>query len=276
MASTGGHLTGFGKTNRIDKWWVGPTATFAGLSMWLLYYSWAAFQGAFWAAGPYLSPFYLTYTHPDSVSDTNPAWALWGYWPEWWPAMIAPALIIGFAPGAFRVTCYYYRKAYYRAFFGTPPGCAVGPHQVSNYRGESGLLLFQNLHRYTLYIAIALLPVLYFEAAQAFFWDGSFGIGIGSVLLVVNSVLLTCYTLGCHAWRHLIGGKLNCFSCDGVSEARHGAWSFTTWLNIRHMRFAWLSLYWILFSDIYIRAVSMGFIPDVNTWHGVTWITGFH
>ncbi len=275
MATTGGHAEGFGSTQRTDSWWVGPAATAGGLSLWLLYYSWAAFQGKFWAAGPYLSPFYITYTHPDSVTDTSPAYALWGYWPEAWPALIPPALILGFMPGAFRITCYYYRKAYYRAFFGMPPGCAVGPHRM-NYQGETGLLIFQNLHRYTLYLAIALLPVLYYEASLAFFWEGRLGIGIGSLVLLVNCILLTGYTLGCHAWRHLVGGRLNCFSCDGISEARHGAWGFTTWLNVRHMRFAWMSLYWILFSDLYIRLVSMGVLPDLNTWHGLTWITDFH
>lgn len=275
MATTGGHVQGFGKTNRTDRWWVGPSATAAGLGTWLIYYAWAAFQGKYWAAGPYVSPFYLTYTHPTSVTDTSPTYAFWGMWPEWWPAIITPALILGFMPGAFRVTCYYYRKAYYRAFFGMPPGCAVSPREV-NYSGETGLLLFQNLHRYTLYLAILLLPVLYYEAALAFFWDGSFGVGLGSIVLLINSILLTGYTLGCHAWRHLIGGRLNCFSCNGVSEARHGAWRFTTWLNIRHMRFAWMSLYWILFSDVFIRLMSMGYLPDINTWNGISWIADFH
>lgn len=274
MASFGGHADGFATTNRTDNWWIGPAITAGALSLWLLYYFWAAFQGKYWAAGPYLSPFYLTYTHPSSVTDTSPTYAFWGMWPAWWPALITPAFLLGPLPGFFRITCYYYRKAYYRAFFGMPPGCAVGPRTM-DYRGETMLLLFQNLHRYTLYIAILLLPILYFEAAQGFFWEGRFGVGLGGVLLVLNCVLLTGYTFGCHAWRHLIGGKLNCFSCDGISEARHGAWRITTWMNQRHMQFAWSSLTAILFADLYIRMVSMGVIPDVNTWHGVTWITDF-
>ncbi len=275
MATTGGHVQGFGQTNRTDRWWVGPAATAGGLGAWLLYYAWAAFQGKYWAAGPYISPFYITYTHPTSVTDTSPAYAFWGMWPEWWPALITPALILGFLPGTFRVTCYYYRKAYYRAFFGMPPGCAVGPRPV-NYRGETGLLLFQNLHRYTLYLALLLLPILYYEAALSYSWGGELGIGLGSVILTINCFRITGYTLGCHAWRHLIGGRLDCFSCDGISEARHGAWRFTTWLNIRHMRFAWMSLYWFLFTDVFIRLMSMGYLPDINTWNGISWIADFH
>jgi hypothetical protein len=163
----------------------------------------------------------------------------------------------------FRMTCYYYRKAYYRAFFGMPPGCAVGP-VPHDYGGETFLLVFQNLHRYTLYIAIALLPLLYLDAWNGLWWDGRPGFGVGTLLLTANAVLLSGYTFGCHAWRHLVGGKLNCFSCDGGAEARHGIWSRVSWLNERHQEFAWGSLICIALCDVYIRLVSMGAIPDVK------------
>ncbi|MEQ1566986.1 MAG: succinate dehydrogenase [Myxococcota bacterium] len=272
--ATGGHVDGFGATQRTDRWWVGPAVTAGVFSLWLLYYFLAAAQGKYYAAGPYISPFYITYTEPASVTDTSPQYALFGYWPQWWPWFVTPALMVGALPGMFRVTCYYYRRAYYRAFFGMPPGCAVGTRQV-DYQGETALLVFQNLHRYTLYIAIAMLPLLYLDALHGLWWDGRLGIGLGTIILFVNAVLLTSYTLGCHAWRHLVGGKLNCFSCDGASEARHRSWTGVSWLNSRHMQFAWSSLLWIAFSDMYIRAVSMGYLPDINTWSGVTWIGQF-
>jgi hypothetical protein len=257
-ASVGGHVEGLGATQRTDQWWIGPAVTAAVFTAWLVYFFVAAAQGKYYAAGPYISPFYISYVHPDAVTNTSPTYALFGFWPAWWPALLSPALFVGFLPGAFRVTCYYYRKAYYRAYFATPPGCAVGPVPQRDYRGETGLLIFQNLHRYTLYIAILMLPLLYWET-----------------VLLGNSILLSAYTLGCHAWRHLIGGKLNCFSCDGVSEARHGAWRGVSWLNSRHMLFAWSSLLWIASVDIFIRLVAMGVIPDINTWSGVTWISDF-
>ena len=275
-AAAGGHVKGLGATARTDRWWIEPAITAGVFTLWLLYFGFATAQGKYWAAGPYVSPFYITYAHPHSVTDTSPAYALFGYWPANWPAMIPPAIIIGFLPGAFRITCYYYRKAYYRSYFGMPPGCAVGPQQVSNYRGETALLLFQNAHRYTLYIAIAMLPFLFLDAIWGMWWDGKPGFGIGTIVLLVNAILLTCYTLGCHAWRHLVGGKLNCFSCDGTSEMRYGLWGRVTWLNERHMQFAWASLIWIALSDMYIRAMSMGFVPDVNTWSGITWIGEFY
>jgi hypothetical protein len=274
VSSTGGHVTGLGQTQRKDSWWLGPALTAGGLGLWGLYYFVAAFMGKYYAAGPYVSPFYITYIHPASPEDMSPGNAWFGYWPDAWPLLVPPALVLGVLPGMFRMTCYYYRKAYYRAFFGMPPGCAVGP-VPHDYGGETFLLVFQNLHRYTLYIAICLMPLLYLDAWNGLWWNGRPGFGIGTLLLTANAVLLTGYTFGCHAWRHLVGGKLNCFSCDGAAEARHGIWGRVTWLNERHQEFAWASLICIAVCDIYIRSVSMGFIPDLNTWHGVTWIADF-
>jgi hypothetical protein len=274
----GGHVSGLGATNRTDNWWVGPALTVAGLGFWLLYYTWAAFQGSYYAAGPYLSPFYapLLYADPTQAGSASVEHAFFGAWPSWWPSFVppSPAFLIFIFPATFRATCYYYRKAYYRSFFGMPPGCAVGP-VPHHYRGETFLLVVQNLHRYTLYFALALLPFLYYEAASSFFLDGRFGVGLGSLIITGNAVLLSAYTLGCHAWRHLVGGRLNCFSCDGGAEMAHGAWGRVSWLNQRHMLFAWSSLYWILFADVYVRMVSMGVIPDINTWHGVTYVSSF-
>lgn len=279
-ATTGGHLAGLGATNRRDNWWIGPALTVAGLGIWGLYYAWAAWQASYFAAGPYISPFFapLLFADPNMVAfgGATVEHALIGEWPSWWPSWLppSPAFLIFVFPASFRMTCYYYRKAYYRAFFGMPPGCAVGP-VPHNYRGETALLIFQNLHRYTLYFALLFLPFLFLEAFSSFFWHGTFGVGLGGLLILGNAVLLSCYTLGCHAWRHLIGGRLNCFSCDGAAGAQHNAWKLSTWLNERHMLFAWTSLYWILITDLYVRLVSMGIIPDINTWHGITWVGEF-
>jgi hypothetical protein len=272
-SGVGGHRAGLGATLRTDNWWVGPSFTAVAFSIWLIYYFWASFQGVYYSAGPYVSPFYLLVSPGPPGSLARDHFLI--PWPQSWPAWIpsSPALFIGALPGAFRLTCYYYRKAYYRAFFLTPPGCGVAPAARGGYRGETGILVVQNLHRYTVYIAILLLPVLWVEAFETFYWEGhGAGIGVGTVLLLGNAFLLSCYTLGCHAWRHLIGGRVNCFSCDGFTEAQHSAWSFTTWLNERHMQFAWASLWWIFACDVYIRLVSMGYIPDLNTWQGISWM----
>ena len=285
----GGHSTGLGATSRHDNWWLAPLLVVAGLGGWGLYYMWAAWQAEYYAAGPYLSPFYapLIYVDPSATGGAAAEHAFLGEWPEWWGKYLfflpaSPAFLIFIFPATFRATCYYYRKAYYRAFFGMPPGCAVGP-VPHNYRGETGLLLIQNLHRYTLYFALLLLPFLFYEGFLSFFYDSDgdgtreFGVGLGSIIILMNAVLLSFYTLGCHAWRHLIGGRLNCFSCDGLSQAQHGAWSFTSMLNSRHMLFAWTSLGWILMADVYVRLLSMGIIPELNTWAGgLMYFSGGH
>jgi hypothetical protein len=57
---------------------------------------------------------------------------------------LSPALIILIFPLGFRMTCYYYRKAYYRSFWMSPPACAVAePHKT--YTGETRApLILQN------------------------------------------------------------------------------------------------------------------------------------
>ena len=49
---------GFGATSRRDRWWVQPLAVFLGLSAFIVYSTWAAFQGDHYRFGGYLSPFY--------------------------------------------------------------------------------------------------------------------------------------------------------------------------------------------------------------------------
>ena len=167
-------------------------------------------------------------------------------------------------PLSFRATCYYYRKAYYRAFFADPPACAVGEPKRS-YSGETKFpFILQNLHRYALYLAIIFIAFLWKDVYDAFWWDGKFGMGVGTLVLLVNILLLTTYTLSCHSLRHLAGGKLDCFSCASFGKPRHGAWSFLTGLNERHMLFAWMSLISVGFADFYIRMVASGVFRDVR------------
>jgi hypothetical protein len=269
--SIGGHPEGLAATSREDQWWVGPAATLAVLSTFIVYATWAAFQGEHYYADPYLSPFYspVLFARPEAAG-AAPLWHAWfGAWPAWWPTFLpaSPAFFVLAFPGSFRVTCYYYRKAYYRAYAGSPPGCAVAPLAAGKrtYRGETGLLLFQNLHRYALYFALIFIPILYFDAGLAFFKNGTFGVGVGSIVLLTNATLLAGYTFGCHSFRHLIGGRDDCMSC-GKATLKLKLWKRATWLNIRHMQFAWFSLFWVAFTDVYVRLVASGHLVDLNTW----------
>src|SRR5256885_13352369 len=181
---------------------------------------------------------------------------------HWWK--LSPALLILAGPLGFRGTCYYYRKAYYRAFFLDPPACAVSEGN-RKYRGETAFpFILQNVHRYFLYFAIGFLFFLWKDAIQAFFFDGKFGIGVGTLVLLVNIILLTIYTLSCHSLRHLAGGKLDCFSCATFGKPRYSTCGWLSTLNERHMLFAWMSLFSVGLADFYVRLVSSGAIHDVR------------
>ena len=58
------------------------------------------------------------------------------------------------SPAFFRLTCYYYRGAYYKAFWADPPSCTVGEPR-SSYWGENSFpLILQNVHRYMLFLSL--------------------------------------------------------------------------------------------------------------------------
>ena len=253
---------GWGETMRADPWWIQPLVVFTILSVFLGYATWAAFQNAHFTYGPYLSPFYS----PLVFSDT-PGESWFGPKPAWWPGLLpfSPALIILPFPAGFRFTCYYYRGAYYKAFWSDPLSCTVGePRQA--YRGEAKFpLLIQNIHRYFLYVALLFLVSLSRDAWNGmWFTDPStgakhFGIGLGTLLLAANVILLGGYTLGCHSLRHLVGGYLDRLSGAPV---RKKAYDCVSCLNRGHMRWAWSSLMMVAFCDIYVRLLSMGIWHD--------------
>ncbi len=249
------HRKGFGKSSRRDGWWVQPGLTFLVLTLFIVYATWSAFQNAHYAWGPYLSPFYS----PEIFGNSPHAWL--GPKPEWFPGWLpfSPALFILPFPAGFRFTCYYYRGAYYKAFWADPPNCTVSEPRNA-YTGEHGWpLLIQNIHRYFLYAAILFLIVLWSDVIKAMNFDGHFGVGLGTLVLLLNSALLTFYTLSCHSLRHLIGGRKDCLSSNKATLA---CYSCVSGLNGRHMLFAWMSLFGVMFADLYVRLVSMGIWAD--------------
>ncbi|MFQ5650578.1 MAG: succinate dehydrogenase [bacterium] len=252
---------GFGQTMRTDAWWLQPVVVFVGLSTFIVYSTWAAFQAQHYAFGPYLSPFYS----PEIFGSSPHSW--FGPKPQWWPLFLpwSPAFLILWAPGGFRLTCYYYRGAYYKAFWADPPSCTVGEPR-KNYRGEGSFpLIIQNMHRYFLYLALVFLVFLSHDVWKAMWFTDPgtgkivFGIGIGTLVLAANVFFLGGYTLGCHSLRHLVGGVLNRLS---GSPIRLTAYDCVSCLNRRHMVWAWMSLFWVGFSDVYVRMCSMGIWSD--------------
>ena len=255
---------GFGETYRRDAWWVQPAVVFILLSSFVVYATWAAFQNAHYTWGPYLSPFYapVLWASPGDAAGLHHAW--FGVQPAWWPALapFSPALLILPFPGLFRFTCYYYRGAYYKAFWADPPSCAVGEPRGLSYWGERWFpLILQNAHRYFAYIAVIFLGLLAWDVYLATQWPDGFHVGVGTLLLAVNVVLLSSYTLGCHSIRHVLGGRKDEISKNGL---RQTCYNCSTALNYKHQLFAWMSLFSVAFSDVYVRLLSMGYLTDAR------------
>jgi hypothetical protein len=251
------------RTLRQDRWWLQPLVIAVGLTGFVIYATWAAFNHPIVAgtahriyyAHPYLSPLYS----PCFVKGCPPQ-ADWAQLcaPQW----ISPAIYILIFPLAFRATCYYYRKAYYRSFWLSPPACAVAePHR--RYTGETRFpLLGQNLHRYFFYAAVILSAINTYDALYAFVKaDGSFGLGLGNLILLGNVILLWAYTISCHSCRSIMGGRLNHFSKHPV---RYKLWGYISRLNGKHQELAWTTLATLAITDFYIMAVSAGWISDLR------------
>jgi hypothetical protein len=131
-----------------------------------------------------------------------------------------------------------------------------------SYLGERYFpLILQNIHRYFLYIAVLFLFFLAHDVWKALWWEDGFHVGVGTLVLALNTTLLACYTLGCHSMRHIVGGFLDQLSRHPV---RKKAYDCSSCLNRWHMKWAYLSLFSVAFSDIYIRLCSMGIWSDVR------------
>jgi hypothetical protein len=271
MAPEGGnaHAQGLFGTQRTDLWWVEPALIFAILAGFVAYATFRIFEGNSLATRffevdnghyHYLSPFGT----PD-LTGLVPSFLL-GL-PVLGPFFANPAFLVLPLPAGFRFTCYYYRKAYYRSFAARPAACGVEALKGRRYRGERGLLILQNVHRYFLYLAILVLGFLSWDAIRGIWTPHGLYLGLGNAIMLVNVGLLAGYTFGCHSFRHLVGGRLDCFSCDAVSQTRHSIWKRVTMLNQRHMVWAMASLFSVALTDVYIRFV--GTHPGITTLWGL-------
>jgi hypothetical protein len=248
------------RTLRTDRWWLSPLLTTLGLATFVVYATVRAFSGvSYWVNDyHYLSPFFS----PCVSASCAPGSAHFGEWvgelPGWVPmGFLALPFLLGF-----RLTCYYYRKAYYRSVWQSPTACAVAePH--AKYTGETKLpLILQNVHRYFFYIAALVSVVNTYDAIVAFHSPGGgFGFGLGNVILLGNVIMLWAYTVSCHSCRHIAGGRLKHFSAHPL---RYKAWTFVSKLNVRHMQLAWTTLGTLVLTDLYVMLVASGAISDLR------------
>jgi hypothetical protein len=248
-------------TLRKDRWWVQPWATVAVLTTFVLYTTFFGIVDRDYFVGaaknrdlisPLYSPCVTKLCVPGSHLGVLHWWAL------------SPALLVLVIPGGFRLTCYYYRKAYYRSFWMAPQACTVADAH-GRYSGETRFpLIFQNIHRYFWYGATLFNLVLTADAILAFRepnvgGGGTWGVSVGTLVLCLNAACLWLYSLSCHACRHLCGGHVKEFSKHRI---RHRIWKTLTPLNARHMQFAWLSLIVVMLTDLYVRLVAAGAFND--------------
>ncbi|HYM49669.1 MAG TPA: hypothetical protein VET65_03755 [Candidatus Limnocylindrales bacterium] len=226
-------------------WWIEPALTVLAYSAFVVYATWAVFNGKTAYAAPYLSPF----DSPSFGVLRLPT----GY--------LLPLLAA--IPLALRATCYYYRKSYYRAFFWDPPACAIAEVRKRRYRGETRFpFVLSNLHRYALILTVLVTIVLWADVVRAFDFKGHFGIGLGTVIMLVNVVLLTLYTGTCHSLRYLAGGSVDCYSCARAGRLRHRISSLLNRLNPQHGAWAWYSMFSVGLTDVYIRLLQSGVLQD--------------
>jgi hypothetical protein len=267
MASSTVERKRFGGTNvrggpaqphlRVDKWWFTPLVYVIVLGAFVVYSAYAILIGRDFqvtAGGRHLlSPFYSPCTANICGHDTTPA--LGAFFGEvFWLSRIFWMIF----PLSFRATCYYYRKAYYRSFFFSPPACAVA-EPMSRYNGERKLLVVQNTHRVWWYIAVGFIIALGYDAVVAFDFGGSIGMSFGTLMQVVNVILLALYTFSCHSCRHVLGGRLKHFSKHPL---RYRLWTLASKLNAKHGAYAWASLIFVGLTDLYIRLVAAGAFND--------------
>ena len=238
---------------RQDAWWVTPLLTVVVFVGFIVYSSWRAIEGFYqpgtehFIQGPYVSPFYALHFVKSG----------WGFLAS---TNVSPALFVLPIPLFFRLTCYYFRKAGYRSFLADPRGCAV-PEGRKKYAGETVMpWVWVNLHRITFFFAAALVFLTYKDTVEAYIFDGRFGIGVGSLLYTLEAAMVTLYTFSCHYFRHLVGGKVDCFDCPG-GTVRYSLWRWVTAWNVSHMQWFWASLVSIMLIDLYIRLLAAGVIP---------------
>jgi len=264
---------------RHDAYWIAPAATIATFLIFIVYSTIRAFQGKYfathfeqyhfaWAAQSllnvgaiqphYWSPFYSPYIPLH-----------WNFPIVNFP--ISASLYVLVFPLSFRGSCYYCRKAYYRAIFQDPGACAVKEALVKkNYTGEKKFPFnLVNFHRYTLYAAIILVFFHWHHMYDSFFYtkvgEGEhFGVGFGTLLFTLDTILLSAYTFSCHSFRHLVGGIVNRFSSSSGSKVRYGLWDKVTKLNNYHGQFFWASLITVGLTDLYVCLVSSGIITDLR------------
>jgi hypothetical protein len=229
-------------------WWIEPALTVACYTAFVVYATWSVFSGTNVFFDPYVSPFFST-------------WLGFGLIRIPVIGLLIPFLAV--IPLGLRGSCYYYRKSYFRSFFWDPPACAIQELKRGKYRGETRFpWVLNNYHRYFLLLSLVVIVFLWVDVVRAFILHGHFFVGLGSLIMLANVILLTLYSGTCHSFRYLMGGRI-----DAFSRVRGGLiWQRATMalnrLNPSHGAFAWYSMFSVALTDVYIRLLMAGFFHE--------------
>ena len=229
-------------------WWIEPALTVVCYSAFVIYASWSVFSGTVVGYDPYVSPFFST-------------WLGFGLIEVPLIGILIPILAV--IPLGLRGSCYYYRKSYFRSFFWDPPACAIQELKRGRYRGETRFpWVLNNYHRYFLLLSLIVLLFLWVDVVRAFMLDGHLFIGLGSVVLLVNVILLSAYSLTCHSFRYLMGGRIDRFSRARAGRLWHRIVMLLNRANPQHGAWAWYSMFSVALTDVYIRLLMSGIIHE--------------
>ncbi len=229
-------------------WWIEPALTVASYSAFLIYATWSVFDQVNVVFPPYVSPFFST-------------WLGFGLIRVPLIGILLPILAV--IPLGLRGSCYYYRKSYFRSFFWDPPACAIQELKRGRYHGETRFpWVLNNYHRYFLLLTLIVTVFLWADVVRAFIYHGHFFIGLGTLIMLVNVILLTVYTLTCHSLRYLLGGRIDAFSRVRFGSAWHRVVIVLNQLNPLHGVFAWVSMFSVALTDVYIRLLMSGVINE--------------
>jgi hypothetical protein len=138
------------------------------------------------------------------------------------------------------------------------------------YNGEKSFpFVLQNVHRFFMYLAVVFvvwfLPLDVYHSFHFATPEGgtTFGIGLGSLILTAFWLTVSAYTLGCHSFRHWVGGKLDSFSSP-IALFRYRLWKYSSVLTEKHQLWAWCSLACVCCADIYVRLLANGILSDIR------------
>ena len=251
----------FGQTKRPDAWWVYPLLTFLGLSAFVVYSTWAAFQGKHYTYGPYLSPFYS----PELFGDSPHAWfgAAAVVVAELAAVLAGAADPLGARPGSASPATTTAARTTRRSGPTRPPAPSASRARATSARATAArppehppLLPVRRgaVHRHA--------GLRRDQGVLVPTRRRSFGIGVGTLVLIVNVILLGGYTFGCHSLRHLIGGRHDC-SVE-VADVPQGCTRLFELPEPQAHAVGVDEPVLGAFADLYVRLCSMGVWTDCD------------